>query len=148
MTSLLESVVKEGTAKRLPELGWPYPTAGKTGTTNGGKDAWFVGYTSEVLAGVWVGNDEAKSVHLAGGVHALPVWASLMKKVSGDCPPLGFSKATGLVKVTIDPLSGALSRSGCPIKIEEEFLKGTEPTVDCPLHPGGLKGWFQRFLKK
>src|SRR5262249_55722403 len=66
MTSLLETTVSEGTARSTTSLGWKEPAAGKTGTTNKGRDAWFIGYTSDLLAGVWVGNDDAKPVNLTG----------------------------------------------------------------------------------
>ena len=62
MTSMLESVVREGTARALPSLGFAAPAAGKTGTTNDGRDAWFVGYTTSLLAGVWVGRSEERRV--------------------------------------------------------------------------------------
>ncbi|MCB4756657.1 MAG: PBP1A family penicillin-binding protein [Elusimicrobia bacterium] len=147
MTSLMASCVKEGTAKRLSELGWTSPAAGKTGTTNGGRDAWFIGYTPERLAGVWVGDDEAKSVNLAGSRHALPIWADFMMKGNQGVPVKDFVKPDGVVTGTIDPQSGFRARSGCPTRKEEVYIKGTEPKRDCPLHPGGLKGWFQKLFK-
>jgi len=148
MTSLMESVVNEGTARYLKDWGWTYPTAGKTGTTNGGKDAWFIGYTPRLLAGVWVGNDEAKAISAAGAKDALPIWAKLMNGLKDEFPPLPFTKPEGLIEVRIDPLSGQLAQSGCPNRIDEMYLIGTEPKNKCPLHRGGLKGWFRKIFEK
>lgn len=148
MTSLLESTVAEGTAKALPQLGWTYPTAAKTGTTNEGRDAWFIGYTSDLLTGVWVGTDLGKSAGVVGAKNAMPVWASFMKTAYTDSTPAAFTAPSGLVQVKIDPATGFLAQSGCPEKKEEVFLKGTEPTKLCPAHPGGIKGWFKRIFGK
>ena len=78
MSSMLRSVVTEGTARALLDRGISFPVAGKTGTTNEFRDAWFVGYTPDILALVWVGFDNGDSIHLAGATAALPIWADLV----------------------------------------------------------------------
>lgn len=146
ITSLLSSVIEEGTAKNLKNLGWNYPSAGKTGTTNDGKDAWFVGYTFDQLTGVWFGDDQAKPIHASGSGNAVPIWAKFMTQVYQGRPVVPFVRPEGIIKVSIDPLSQKLSQSGCPSKIDEIFLKGTEPSERCHLHSGGIRGWFKRIF--
>jgi penicillin-binding protein 1B len=148
MTSLLETTVVEGTAKSLSLLGWTAPSAGKTGTTNGGRDAWFIGYTPDLLVGTWMGHDEAKAVNLAGAKNALPLWARFMIDYNGGLEGKPFATSKDVVRMKIDPLSGALARSGCPETIAEIFMKGSEPKDYCPLHVGGIKGWFNKLFKK
>jgi penicillin-binding protein 1B len=143
-TSLMESVVKEGTARGLKGLGFELPAAGKTGTTNDGRDAWFVGYTSSLLTGVWTGADDNRALKLTGAKDALPLWAAFMKDASADRPSEEFVRPAGVVKTRICIESGMLARSGCPRKLDEEFISGTEPTRECVLHRGGIMGWFQR----
>lgn len=147
MTSLLQSVMTDGTATGVKAMGWVIPSAGKTGTTNEGKDAWFIGYTSDLLVGVWTGNDESKPLGLSGSKNALPLWVSFMKKAYPDYVPAPFHEPLGLMKKKIDPLSGLLARSGCPQKKEEVFIAGTEPQQACPLHAGGIRGWLQKLFR-
>lgn len=148
MNSMLESVTKEGTARSLKSLGVTFPAAGKTGTTNDGRDAWFVGYTSSLLAGVWVGDDRNRALRLTGSKDALPLWASFMKEAAADRPGDPFTRPESVVEVIVCPASGMVARSGCPGKRAEMFLAGTEPRSDCALHRGGLVGWLQRMLRK
>jgi len=148
MNSMLESVTKEGTARSLKAMGVTFPTAGKTGTTNDGRDAWFVGYTSALLAGVWVGDDQNRALKLTGAKDALPLWASFMREASADRPGEEFTRPESVVEVVVCPASGMVARSGCPGKHSELFLVGTEPRSDCALHRGGLVGWLQRMLRK
>ncbi len=147
LTSLLESVVQDGTAKDLSHLGFTRPCAGKTGTTENGRDAWFVGYTPQLLAGVWVGDDRNRPLKLTGAKDALPVWAAFMKTAS-EGPTTMFAQPQGLVTVTLDPASGLRARAGCPQRQDEVFLAGTEPTAECPLHPGGMWGWIRKWWRR
>lgn len=148
MNSLLESVVNEGTARSLKALGVTFPTAGKTGTTNDGRDAWFVGYTSSLLAGVWVGDDQNRALKLTGAKDALPLWAAFMKEAAADRPGEPFTRPETVLEVVVCPVSGMVARSGCPGKHAELFVAGTEPRSECALHRGGLMGWLQRMLRK
>ncbi|MBI3288311.1 MAG: PBP1A family penicillin-binding protein [Elusimicrobia bacterium] len=148
MNSLLESVTREGTARGLRGLGVEFPTAGKTGTTNDGRDAWFVGYTSSLLAGVWVGDDRNRALKLTGAKDALPLWAAFVRQADADRPGEPYTRPEGIVETDICPESGMVARSGCPVKRSELFLLGTEPRRECALHRGGLLGWLQRMLRK
>jgi len=145
MTSLLRSVVEEGTAKSLPALGFSRPCAGKTGTTDDGRDAWFIGYTPRLITGVWVGDDANKALRLTGAKDALPVWAAFMQTASAG-PAAEFEQPAGLVAMDIDPASGLRARSGCPQRRKETFIDGTQPAEDCPLHSGGVVGWFKKWF--
>jgi len=146
MTSLLQSPVREGTAKSLSALRWESISAGKTGTTDQGRDAWFIGYTPEIVVGVWVGNDKEKIKAVSGAKEALPIWAEFMKLIYVYSSPKNFPEDQRLVKVTIDPRSGMKAQLGCPKRLAEFFLTGTEPQRSCPLHPGGVKGLLRRLF--
>ncbi|MEK7384150.1 MAG: PBP1A family penicillin-binding protein [Elusimicrobiota bacterium] len=148
ITSLLESVVKEGTARSLKLLGFTAPAAGKTGTTNDGRDAWFVGYTPALLTGVWVGDDANLALRLTGAKDALPLWAAFMKEAVADRPGGTFARAEGVREASICSVSGQLARSGCPRKRPEVFIPGTEPLLECALHKGGLRGWLERLTRR
>jgi penicillin-binding protein 1A len=127
-TSLLESVVERGTGQRAKAL--KRPVAGKTGTTNGAKDAWFVGYSTELVAGVWVGYDEPLPLGVgeSGAQTALPAWVSFMKAAHEGHPATAFPKPGSIVTVHIDPATGLLAYAGQTDGIDEEFLEGTVPT--------------------
>jgi penicillin-binding protein 1A len=126
-TSLLKSVVETGTAQRAKVLG--RPLAGKTGTTNLAKDAWFVGYSTEFAAGVWVGYDDPLPLGWgeAGGVTALPAWVSFMKAAHAGHPSTDFPRPSGIAVVSVDPATGLLAYPGQTDAVEEEMLDGTVP---------------------
>jgi len=135
MSSMLRSAVTEGTAWALQNMRITFPVAGKTGTTNGFRDAWFIGYTPDILALVWVGFDDGSSVHAPGSAAALPIWAELINSIpqyiSGDW----FKMPPGVVKRIVCPESGQLAIPGrCPEPKEEVFLADTAPVDPCPLH--------------
>lgn len=147
VTSLLETAVQEGTGKVLKAFWqWERPTAGKTGTTNGGRDAWFIGYTPRILAGVWVGDDQNKERLLSGAKDAIPIWAAFMKQADGDGEAKAFERPAGIVEATVDPSTDKLARTGCPERLAEIFVNGTQPTESCEAHAGGIKGLFRRWL--
>ena len=148
MNSMLETVTIEGTARGVRKMGVTFPVAGKTGTTNDGRDAWFVGYTSSLLAGVWVGDDQNRALKLTGAKDALPLWASFMLQANADRPGEPFTRPENVIEVLVCPDSGMVARSGCPRKRGEVFITGTEPRSECALHRGGLVGWLQRMLGK
>ena len=135
-TSLLESVVERGTAQRARALG--RPVAGKTGTTNQAKDAWFVGYSSELVAGVWVGYDDPMPLGWgeSGALTALPAWVSFMKAAHEGHPATDFPRPSGIAVVSVDPATGLLAYPGQADAIEEEFLDGSAPTEAATVDAG------------
>jgi len=148
VTQMLEAVLDVGTGKASHGMGMVFPAAGKTGTSENYQDAWFVGYTSAVVCGVWVGYDKPQSLgHSAAGI-ALPLWVDFMKKAAPFNPPQDFEEPLALNWKTIDPESGLLAKTGCLQRRKTAFLAGTEPTEDCPLHAGGLTGLFKRWRAK
>jgi penicillin-binding protein 1A len=127
MTGLLRDVVRYGTGARANVLG--RPTAGKTGTTNDEMDAWFMGFTPDLVAGVWVGNDEKKSLgrRETGGRAAAPIWVEFMQAATSDLPARDFPVPPGIVFQRIDRQTGLLA---CPDTEQPVFVpykQGTEP---------------------
>jgi len=127
--TLLRGVVRRGTATRLKSYDLGY-VAGKTGTTNDYRDAWFVGYTADMVTSVWVGFDRGAPLRLSSSEAALPVWGSYMSAVPHDAA--NPKAPEGVTFRDIDPESGMLWRRGCPGPIREVFLDGTAPTRHCP----------------
>lgn len=135
MVSMLEDVVNRGTARPLRRSGISFPVAGKTGTTNDFRDAWFVGFTPDILALVWIGFDDEESIYATGSTAALPVWAEIMKSIPQHVSGSWFRMPSGLVRKAICPQTGLLAnRYACPDPTEEVFLKGGEPEHPCPVH--------------
>jgi penicillin-binding protein 1A len=129
VTSLLESVVKEGTGRGARSL--DKPLAGKTGTTNNYVDAWFMGYAPSIVTGVWVGYDNPKASlgdKETGARAALPIWISVMHRALEDKSPEEFKPTDDIVSVKIDPETGLLAREGQADAYPDVFRKGTEPT--------------------
>lgn len=125
ITSMMEDVINYGTGWRVKALG--RPVAGKTGTTNDYRDAWFAGYTPDIVACVWVGFDDMKPLgnQETGAKAASPIWLNFVKSIdSGD--PIGFSVPEGIVSYYVDPSNGLLV-SDPSQGIKEYFRKGTEP---------------------
>jgi len=127
VTSMMQSVVEKGTGQKAKELG--RPVAGKTGTTNDTHDAWFVGFTPDLIAGVWVGFDAERSLgsHETGGVAACPIWTNFMKEALDGQPVVDFTVPKDVTQVHIDPRSGLRAYQGGPAQLEY-FVAGTEPT--------------------
>jgi len=141
MNSMLQSVVREGTARALQWHGISWPVAGKTGTTNDFKDAWFVGYTPDILALVWVGFDNGDSIGATGAAAALPIWADLMNAIPQYQSDMEFKIPEGVEKIRICPVTGLVAVDGCPKPTEVYFLAGHTPEGPCPLHKGsGIAG--------
>ena len=135
ISSMLRSVVDEGTARPLRRLGLSQPIAGKTGTTNNGRDAWFIGYTPDLLALVWVGFDDGTSLRGTGASAALPIWADLMKSIPQHLSGRWFQRPPGVLKQEICLESGQPAIPGrCPNTYEEFFLVGHAPTETCRQH--------------
>jgi penicillin-binding protein 1B len=136
VTSMMEDVINHGTGATVRARGFNAPAAGKTGTS---RDGWFAGYTSNLLAIVWVGFDDNRDLGLSGANAPAPIWADFMKRAVTlpayrDVKP--FDMPEGVTKVTIDPESLMLATPECPVTREEVYIHGTEPTEFCPLHGG------------
>ena len=137
-TQMLKDVMTYGTAKSLRKFSQAHPSAGKTGTTDDGRDAWFVGYTPQVITGVWVGHDKPRpgGKGFTGGAVAAPVWERFMRKAVAAKPGADFARPDAVVSVTKDPATGYLATESCPKKREEYYVGGTEPGEYCPVHGG------------
>jgi len=152
ITSLLKGVVNSGTGSAVHASGLPDVIAGKTGTTNDGRDAWFVGYTSRLLALVWVGFDNGDPHGMSGAKAALPIWVDFMKQAVDAYPQTDFEVPPGISFVDIDVGNGKKAAHACPVVAREGFLTGTEPPL-CDEHRGvidsvvggwnRLKEWFR-----
>ncbi len=134
VTNMMRSVINEGTGAGARATGFSLDAAGKTGTTNDLRDAWFVGFTPTLLTVVWVGFDDNQPVGLSGAQAALPIWTSFMTAALAGSPNQPFEAPEGLSFVDIDPDTGRLVAPGCPRVIREAFAPGTEPTQMCELH--------------
>lgn len=135
MNDLLTSVTTEGTAASIRSRGIDWPVAGKTGTSNDARDAWFVGYTPDILALVWVGFDNGDSIASTGSRAALPIWTELMKAIPQYVSKNWFTVPDGVVTRTICDESGKLAVGHrCPVTREEIFIENTAPVERCPLH--------------
>jgi len=135
MTGALKTVLKSGTGASAGHLGLDLPAAGKTGTTQDYKDAYFVGYTPDLVCGVWVGFDAPQSIGLTGAQAALPPWVQIMQH-SAAAGARDFDMPPGIVIERVDPESGGLATSSCGKRVALPFLAGTEPNDYCPLHGG------------
>ncbi|HUE31139.1 MAG TPA: hypothetical protein VMR79_09690, partial [Verrucomicrobiae bacterium] len=137
VTHLLEGVIDRGTGRPARAAGLTGSAAGKTGTTDDTRDAWFVGFTPEVVAGVWVGLDGGGPTGLTGAQGALPIWTDFVRATSGEASEQDFPVPDDIVWREVDPASGELATAGCPESRHEPFLVGTEPTEPCRLHRAG-----------
>lgn len=137
-TQMLKDVMVYGTAKSLKKFNQEHPSAGKTGTTDEYRDAWFVGYTPQVITGIWVGYDKPRpgGKGFTGGAVAAPIWERFMRPTLAAKPVVDFPKPDTVVSVTIDPTTGYLANTDCPEKWDEFYITGTQPTGNCPKHGG------------
>ena len=134
VTNMMRSVLDEGTGAGARAAGFTPDAAGKSGTTNDLRDAWFVGFTPELLTVVWVGLDDNQPLSLSGTQAALPIWTEFMKTVNAGRPNVSFAVPSGISFVEVDRDTGKLATPDCPRTINESFLVGTEPVEFCPLH--------------
>lgn len=146
LTHLLEGVMERGTGRGARQRGFERPAAGKTGTTNDFGDAWFVGYTPDLLAVVWVGFDQREPLGLSGGQAALPIWTEFMKRATAGRPISYFTPPLGVTLVKIDRATGCRATLESRAVIEEAFYSGEEPVDPCLRHtrdifPAGDTGW-------
>jgi len=133
VTSMMTSVIEEGTAASARGK-LKRPAAGKTGTTNSRKDAWFVGFTPDLVCGVWTGYDDMHELGRGeqGARAALPIWVDVMVAGHKGLPPKPFAQPPGVVVQKIDPKTGLLAPPGAAGAIDEVFLEGTAPTQTAP----------------
>jgi penicillin-binding protein 1B len=134
VTSMMESVIDEGTGAGARSAGFKLEAAGKTGTTNDLRDAWFVGFTPELLTVVWVGFDDNQPVGLSGAQAALPIWTPFMTRALAGKTSVPFGVPEGITFAEICTASGKLAAPHCPKTISEAFASGTQPTEQCLVH--------------
>jgi len=134
VTSMLRSVINEGTGAGARGAGFTLDSAGKSGTTNDLRDAWFVGFTPELLTVTWVGYDDNQPLGLSGTQAALPIWTEFMKRALAGRGNRMFEAPEGITWVEIDRDTGKLATPGCPRTLSESFISGTEPKEWCEIH--------------
>jgi len=134
VTNMMRSVLNEGTGAGARAAGFTQDAAGKSGTTNDLRDAWFVGFTPELLTVVWVGLDDNQPLGLSGTQAALPIWTTFMMRALGGRPSVPFEAPEGIVFVDIDRDTGKVAAPGCPRIFHESFVAGTQPAEVCTLH--------------
>ncbi|HEU4403264.1 MAG TPA: PBP1A family penicillin-binding protein [Candidatus Polarisedimenticolia bacterium] len=142
---LMRDVVRYGTGAGLQAYGIEGEFAGKTGTTDDGRDAWFVGFSPDYLALTWVGFDNNRPLRLGGSALALPIWAEVAKRAGLD-DGRRWEAPEGFVEEEIDPTTGQLAGSRCPETAREIFIAGTEPTEICEHQSAPTESWATRFL--
>lgn len=128
-TQMLKDVLISGTAKQLKKFSQHYPAAGKTGTTSDYHDAWFVGYTPQLVAGIWVGYDQPRSggKGFTGGAVAAPLWEQFMRQALKSRPVVDFPQPENVISVAIDSKTGLLAGPDSLRQRQEFFVSGTEP---------------------
>jgi penicillin-binding protein 1A len=150
MTSeLMEQVLTRGTAASARSLGFKLPAAGKTGTTNDYKDAWFIGYTSTLTCGVWVGFDQPVTIisHGYGAALALPVWTQVMNKAALHYPPEPLQPTMPIEHAMVCALSNHLATTGCQAAgtaYDIDLPADKVPTVACEIHGGDQMQFAQK----
>jgi penicillin-binding protein 1B len=150
VTNLLRAVMNEGTGAGARNMGFVADAAGKTGTTNDLRDAWFAGFTPDLLTIVWVGLDDNQPIGLSGAQAALPIWATFMKNALAGRPSSAFNTPEGVVYSSIDRDTGQLATPNCPRTITEAFLSGTDPRQYCDVHStvfGRVGNFFRRIIR-
>jgi len=145
-TAMMENVLRGvGTGAGVRGMGFTAPAAGKTGTDH---DAWFAGYTSNLLCVVWVGNDDYTDIKIEGAHAAAPIWAAFMKKAVAlpqYSDTKDFTPPEGVEVVNIDKVSNLLSDDSCPDALPEGFLAGTAPMETCE-HPADHRNVLQKIF--
>ena len=144
-TNLMEGVMNFGYGYETRKRGFMEPAAGKTGTSH---DAWFAGYTTNLICIVWIGNDDYTDVKLSGGTAAAPIWANFMKravKLPQYSDTKQFTPPDGIEIVKIDKVTNLLSDDACPAGYEAAFIMGTAPTDTCD-HPSDHRNILQKIF--
>ena len=149
MISMLSDVMDRGTGASARAAGVRFPVGGKTGTTNDFKDAWFVGFSSSMVVGVWIGHDQPKTIgrEAYGSRYALPIWTDFMRRTARRRPPQGFEVPSGLHEEQLCSVSYLRPVEGCPVYTE--YLKEGDdaPGRLCPLHDGSVKQQIRRAVE-
>ena len=149
MVSMLQDVVDRGTASDARRMGVRFAVGGKTGTTDDFKDAWFVGFSSSLVVGVWVGFDQPATIgrEAYGARYALPIWSDFMRRAARVRPPGTFDRPSGLREETLCRVSYKRPVAGCPIYTE--YLKRGDAAPDqlCPIHRGTLRQRIDRTIE-
>ncbi len=137
MVDLMRSVVDRGTGKRVRWMGFSRPAGGKTGTTNNFCDNWFIGYTPQITAGVWIGFDDKTSIgrNQDGAKNGVPVWTEFMIAAHDSLPTLDFEEPDGIVHLDVCLASGELATDRCLDVINEIFTEDNQPMSTCKIHP-------------
>jgi penicillin-binding protein 1B len=144
--SLMRDVINHGTAAGVRAMGFEAPAAGKTGTSN---DAWFAGFTSNLLCVVWIGNDNYSDIKIEGAEAAAPLWAEFMKnavKLPQYSDTQFFDPPAGITEVTLDKNTNLLADSACPDDYTAAFLDGTQPTATCDHPNADQRNIFQKLF--
>jgi penicillin-binding protein 1A len=140
MVDMLKDVVRRGTAAGTVGSQFPHPAGGKTGTTNDGTDVWYIGFTTDLVAGVWIGLDKPQKIkpNAQGGLLAAPAWTAFMNEAyRRKPPPPDWPRPAGIVSRSVDLLTNTEWTPGCPgLQTTEYFIVGTEPVIPCSLMPG------------
>lgn len=138
LTDILTGVLDRGTGKGARSKGFNAPAAGKTGTSDHARDAWFIGFTPTISTGVWVGFDDNSQMNLTGGAAAAPIWGAFMQCAATYTANRSFIPPPDVTSVQVDADSGVTATESCPNErvVKEVFVRGTEPIKTCPLHPG------------
>ena len=134
MVSMMKDVVQRGTAAGSVGSQFHVPAGGKTGTTNDGTDVWFIGYTPDLVAGVWMGLDKPKTIkgNAQGGILAAPAWTAFMREVyRRRAAPPDWPRPEGIIQRDVDLASGQLWEPGCGQETTDFFLSGTDPIATC-----------------
>jgi len=136
LTDVMKGVLDRGTAMSARAMGFRLIAAGKTGTTNDKRDAWFIGFTPKMLALTWIGFDDNAPIGLSGGQGAVPIWTRYMVAQTAGQPNLDFPVPSGIAFASVDETSGGLATVYCPsnVVVQEAFKDGTQPSNPCPLH--------------
>jgi penicillin-binding protein 1A len=139
MVDMMKDVVRRGTAAGSVGSVFHIPAGGKTGTTNDGTDVWYIGYTADLVAGVWMGMDRPEKIksNAQGGVLAAPAWTTFMSEVYRRKPaPPDWPRPSGIVAREIDRTNGMLKNAFCPSDVvyTEYYIAGTEPVRECDIH--------------
>lgn len=137
LDSILEGVVNRGTGASARGRGAQGVFAGKTGTTNDGRDAWFIGFSPRLLVAVWVGFDDNRGLNLSGSTAAVPIYAAFARRLPSHYFEEPFPEVPGVVRASVDPTTGMLVTEECPTSVNELFVAGTEPVERCTVHPEG-----------